>query len=128
MQFHPSYDYSDFVEGLRPKMNDDGSMGFELQDGIFKKFVERARENYEKSQKSKETLEQEISAQEAISKFFDEINLGSDMFKTLRGSEFYITDVDEKHIYISIPENETVNKLTLSMDEVKKLVESGENF
>jgi hypothetical protein len=34
------------------KMNDDGSMGFELQDGIFKKFVERARENYEKSQKS----------------------------------------------------------------------------
>lgn len=50
------------------------------------------------------------------------------MFKTLRGSEFYITDVDEKHIYISIPENETVNKLTLSMDEVKKLVESGEDF
>lgn len=128
VQFHPSYDYSDFVEGLRPKMNDDGSMGFELQDGIFKKFVERARENYEKSQKSKEILEQEISAQESISKFFDEINLGSDMFKTLRGSEFYITDVDEKHIYISIPENETVNKLTLSMDEVKKLVESGEDF
>ena len=32
MQFHPSYDYSDFVEGLRPKVNDDGTMGFELQD------------------------------------------------------------------------------------------------
>ena len=104
-------------------------MGFELQDGIFKKFVERARENYEKSQKSKETLEQEISAQEAISKFFDEIKfLVSHMFKTLRGSEFHTTDVDEKHIYISIPENETVKKLTLSMDEVKKLVESGEDF
>ena len=36
VQFHPSYDYSDFVEGLRPKANDDGSMGFELRDGIFK--------------------------------------------------------------------------------------------
>ena len=54
VQFHPSYDYSDFVEGLRPKVNDDGSMGFELQDGIFKKFVTRARKNYEDSQKSKE--------------------------------------------------------------------------
>ena len=54
VQFHPSYDYSDFVEGLRPKMNKDGSMGFELQDGIFKKFVARARKNcedYENSQK-----------------------------------------------------------------------------
>ena len=54
VQFHPSYDYSDFVEGLRPKMNKDGSMGFELQDGIFKKFVACARKNcedYENSQK-----------------------------------------------------------------------------
>ena len=51
VQFHPSYDYSDFVEGLRPKVNDDGTMGFELQDGIFKKFVARARKNYEDSQK-----------------------------------------------------------------------------
>lgn len=49
VQFHPSYDYTDFVEGLRPKMNVDGSIGFELQDGIFKKFVEKARQNYENS-------------------------------------------------------------------------------
>ena len=128
VQFHPSYDYSDFVEGLRPKMNDDGSMGFELQDGVFKKFIARARKNYEDSQKSKETIEQEVSAQEAISDFFDEVNLGVDVFKTIKGSEFNITSVDDKHIYISIPGNETVNKLTLSVNEVKRLVESGENF
>lgn len=37
VQFHPSYDYSDFVEGLRPKPNEDGSMNFQLEDGIFTK-------------------------------------------------------------------------------------------
>jgi hypothetical protein len=71
VQFHPSYDYSDFVEGLRPKVNDDGTMGFELQDGIFKKFVARARKNYEDSQKSKETIEKEISVQEAMTDFWE---------------------------------------------------------
>lgn len=61
VQFHPSYDYSDFVEGLRPKLNEDGTMGFELKDGIFKRFVNRAKKNYEDSLKSKETIEKEIT-------------------------------------------------------------------
>ena len=43
-------------------MNEDGSMGFELQDGIFKAFVDKARKNFEDSQKSKEAREQEVSA------------------------------------------------------------------
>ncbi|SHK49403.1 hypothetical protein [Anaerotignum lactatifermentans] len=30
VQFHPSYDYSDFVEGLRPQIHEDGTMGFAL--------------------------------------------------------------------------------------------------
>lgn len=43
-QFHPSMDYTDFVEGLRPIEMDDetGQIGFELKDGIFKEFCRRA--------------------------------------------------------------------------------------
>ena len=44
VQFHPSYDYTDFVEGLRPLPSDDGQIGFGLQDGIFKKFCQKAKE------------------------------------------------------------------------------------
>ena len=44
VQFHPSYDYTDFVEGLRPVSNVDGSIGFKPQDGIFKKFCQKAKE------------------------------------------------------------------------------------
>ena len=43
VQFHPSYDYTDFVEGLRPLPGDDGQINFGLQGGIFKNFCERAK-------------------------------------------------------------------------------------
>jgi len=44
VQFHPSYDYTDFVEGLRPVSNGDGAIEFNLQDGIFKDFCQKAKE------------------------------------------------------------------------------------
>ena len=44
VQFHPSYDYTDFVEGLRPVSNGDGAIEFKLQDGIFKEFCQKAKE------------------------------------------------------------------------------------
>jgi len=45
VQFHPSYDYTDFVEGLRPMKKDENSkeIGFELKPGIFKEFCEKAK-------------------------------------------------------------------------------------
>ena len=128
VQFHPSYDYSDFVEGLRPKVNFDGTMGFELQDGIFKKFVTRARKNYEDSQKSKEAVEKELTVQEAMSEFLANVELGVDTFKTINGNEFTIESVDDRHIYISIAGNATANKLTLNLDEIRKMLESGKKF
>ena len=43
VQFHPSYDYTDFVEGLRPTPPDNnGHIGFERKDGVFKEFCKKA--------------------------------------------------------------------------------------
>lgn len=54
VQFHPSYDYTDFVEGLRPTAPDEhGNVGFELRDGIFKQFCQRAAKNCIDSEKSR---------------------------------------------------------------------------
>lgn len=128
VQFHPSYDYSDFVEGLRPKMNDDGTMGFELRDGIFKKFVARARKNYEDSLKTKETIEKEASVLESMRDFFSTIELGKVSFSTTYGNQFSITDVDDKHINIFIPGNSIVKEVSLNLDEVRQMLESEKPF
>ncbi|MBQ6306404.1 MAG: AAA family ATPase [Bacteroidales bacterium] len=41
VQFHPSYDYTDFVEGLRPTQQGD-TIVFKRKDGIFKAFCKKA--------------------------------------------------------------------------------------
>lgn len=45
VQFHPSYDYTDFVEGLRPIQDKKGDIIFERKDGVFKKFCKEALNN-----------------------------------------------------------------------------------
>jgi hypothetical protein len=46
IQFHPSFTYEDFIEGIKPKgVSQDGNIKFELVDGVFKRFCKRAKNN-----------------------------------------------------------------------------------
>lgn len=52
-QFHPSYNYEGFIEGIRPKgLDNDKKLELSLEDGVFKKFCREAakyeKEYYEK--------------------------------------------------------------------------------
>lgn len=42
VQFHPSFSYEDFMEGLRPVLDGDGTAQLTLQNGVFKKFCQEA--------------------------------------------------------------------------------------
>lgn len=75
VQFHPSYDYTDFVEGLRPYESIDNSgkttITFKREDGIFKKFCAKAAENENDKNKHVFIID-EINRGE-ISKIFGEL-------------------------------------------------------
>ena len=74
VQFHPSYDYTDFVEGLRPTPPDkNGNIGFELKNGVFKEFCKRALNECE-YKKVDEKLEYDKENSKLFVFIIDEIN------------------------------------------------------
>lgn len=107
VQFHPSYDYTDFVEGLRPE-NDNGNIGFERKDGVFKEFCRKALKNLKDSEKDIATLNYD----EIIKKYFLEfiendiqssIEKGGYGIKGLKGEE--ISPV----VYVELKGNDRFN-------------------
>ncbi len=42
VQFHPSFTYEDFMEGLRPVPDAEGTVQLKLQNGVFKEFCRKA--------------------------------------------------------------------------------------
>lgn len=43
--FHPSYSYEDFIEAFKPTSTKQGQVSFQLENGIFKRFCEKAKKN-----------------------------------------------------------------------------------
>lgn len=140
VQFHPSYDYSDFVEGLRPIINKDGTMIFDCKNGIFKKFVSRARTNFEDSQKSDEQIELESLVQKSMDAFFEKIvflesendahddNNDSTSLETAKGKKFFFTSIDEKNINVFNKENPKKKNLSIKINNLKKMLMSDQEF
>jgi len=48
--FHQSYSYEEFVEGLKPDIESE-EIRYKIEDGVFKKISDEAKENYENSLK-----------------------------------------------------------------------------
>lgn len=70
VQFHPSYDYTDFVEGLRPTKSTNG-IGFALESGVFKKFVKCAA-NSRKKESTKNAVDNFDKSWEKFVELMDE--------------------------------------------------------
>lgn len=125
VQFHPSYDYTDFVEGLRPTTSDSsGNVGFELKNGIFKDFCDRARQNLEDSEKDTQTLSVEQQIEAKYNRLIDAIQDGSINQVELKTNGKYATILgvsDNNNIQFQRPSDGQISVNTVSLSRLQRL-------
>ena len=125
VQFHPSYDYTDFVEGLRPIQENAGEVGFERRDGVFKKFCVLAMKNLLDSKKSIQALQQESSVRDLLEDFIEKALEENIKFETSGTKNvFYISDNKEKSIIVKVPANEKTSEVALPKTDLTTLLEN----
>lgn len=73
VQFHPSYDYTDFVEGLRPDDDGKGNIVFKRKDGVFKEFCKKALKNINISEQSDTEYQSNLKLETAYQELLDKI-------------------------------------------------------
>ncbi len=117
VQFHPSYDYTDFVEGLRP-VNDAGSgqIGFEPKDGVFKKFCERALENMNGFS--------EDNFAEAYQKLLDKVEEAEEsetpyILKTLSHKKEFALKTNSLQNFYAVPQTDKKTHMPITKDSIR---------
>lgn len=122
VQFHPSYDYTDFVEGLRPTTGDNG---FKLENGIFKKFCINALRD-----KSTQKTSFELSNEKLLKHIYDKfIKENSGNVFELEKEPFQV--VDDNKIQFAKEESEfgsyKIEKKKWSFEDFNKLFKQRPN-
>lgn len=126
VQFHPSYDYTDFVEGLRPVQDESGSgqIGFERKDGVFKEFCARALKNLQDSRK--QFINRINNFDEVFEQFVSDIEENHLELKTLKQQKDFSLRVGAQMTIYAIPKTETGTNMGLSKEKIRKYLETGE--
>ena len=112
VQFHPSYDYTDFVEGLRPTNNDNGNVGFELKDGIFKKFCQQA----DKMKDNFDVL---------YNNFIDDLLQNPITLSTPTQKKPFTLEANSKNSCVAIPQTEVGTRLSITKEMIAAYLYNG---
>ena len=119
IQFHPSYDYTDFVEGFRPTVDEEtNEMRYEVIPGVFRKFISRAILRQREGEKLVFIVD-EINRGE-ISKIFGELFFAID--PSYRGKQGSVkTQYSDENNKFYVPDNVYIIG---TMNDIDRSVES----
>jgi len=119
--FHQNYSYEDFIQGLRPDVDNDTSLTFDRKDGIFKSIADRALKNLTDSKKPKESKK---SFDTVFNKFISELIEGEveELEIPMKKVSYFITGITNKSIEFR-KENGLSNH-TLSISTLRKMYEA----
>lgn len=125
VQFHPSYDYTDFVEGLRPTSAQNGnnqinneSVGFDRVDGVFKSFCKQAL-------KIANGIPQFINFDDIYNDFIDKITFnGPITLKTTSQQRKFNLSVNSKNNIVAIPNTEIATNYIIKKEVLRDYLET----
>ena len=126
IQFHPSYSYEDFVRGIVAKPNEEGDgIIYTAKNKVLAEFAEKALNNWNKTQQSTQTLEEQDIFEAFIEHIKEELAQSED-YKYPLTEAVYLFDADDKRFKYKGDNWVAHSKgLNMKFSEIKKIIESG---
>jgi hypothetical protein len=118
--FHQNYSYEDFIQGLRPDVDNSEQLVFEKKDGVFKQIADRAFRNQIVSENPAQV---KLDFEEAFETYLRPFYESDDerLKVVMRSSHYHIISVSEKSIGFEKASGSTTH--TLSISTLKKMYE-----
>lgn len=110
VQFHPSYDYTDFVEGLRAE-DLNGQVIFNLHNGIFKSFCKQAivkpvKDNFD----------------EVYNNLINDISENEFLFETPIHKKKFRVEINSNKSCVAIPETNVGTRMSMTKEMIRDFV------
>ena len=111
--FHQSMSYEDFIEGIKPGLNDEQNVIYDIEPGVFKMMTSIARDNWLDANKG---TKEQLSFEEAFTKFKEEWQENQEMKFPLKreGSEYTILGFTKSSIKFKKASGGTGHTLSIS--------------
>jgi 5-methylcytosine-specific restriction protein B len=123
--FHQNYSYEDFIQGLRPDVEEEGTLSFERSDGVFKKLADKALRNLTESENPNQVKR---SFEDVFEEFLEPMTEGEveEVEVNMKKTSYHIIGTSKKSIQFRKASGGTGH--TLSINTLAKMYDTEDVF